>query len=81
MVPLFLYFVKSIGLGGIKTGVIDCGAKLPSGGTLKSKFKLDKDKGFPVLFAVANGLSPRQLKKNDLKTSDRIISFALDFTR
>lgn len=74
-------FWQSVSLAGIKTGVIDCSAKLPSGGDLKTKLKLDKDKGFPVLFMVANGQTAKQLNRNNLKSSDKIIGVALEFAR
>ena len=55
----------------INVGTVDCKQKLPSGKSLKTKFKLNKQKGIPTFFFVGNGRSPKQLKIADFTKKDK----------
>jgi hypothetical protein len=55
----------------LKVGTVDCKLKLPSGKSLKSKYKLNSQKGIPTFFFVANGRAPKQLKVTDFTKKDK----------
>ena len=55
----------------VQVGYVDCKAKLKSGKSLKSKFKLKFTKGIPTFFFVGNGREPRQLKVEEFTTKDK----------
>ena len=55
----------------VKVGSVNCKGKLPSGKSLKSKYKLSSQKGIPTFFFVGNGRQPKQLKVTDFTSKDK----------
>ncbi len=54
-----------------KVGHVNCKDKLPSGKSLKSRFKLRFTKNIPTFFFVGNGRDPKQLKVEEFTTKDK----------
>ena len=55
----------------LKVGKVNCKTKLPSGKSLKAKYKLSSQKNIPTFFFVGNGRLPVQLKINDFTKKDK----------
>ena len=55
----------------VQVGSVNCKGKLPSGKSLKSKYKLSSQKGIPTFFFVGNGRQPKQLKVTDFTSKDK----------
>eukprot|EP00045_Choanoeca_perplexa_P006761 m.58542 g.58542 ORF g.58542 m.58542 type:complete len:395 (-) comp13770_c0_seq1:43-1227(-) len=66
---------------GIRAGVIDCSASLPSGKSTLKRFKLQDIKGSPTIMVVANGKKPIQIMPGYMKTSKLLASFAVAKTK
>jgi hypothetical protein len=54
-----------------KVGYVNCKDKLPSGKSLKARFKLRFSKNIPTFFFVGNGRDPKQLKVEEFTTKDK----------
>ena len=55
----------------VNVGKVNCKSKLPSGKSIKSKYKLTHQKNIPTFFFVGNGRQPVQLKINDFTKKDK----------
>jgi len=63
----------------IRSGIMDCKSKLPTGESAKKRFKLKRSVGDPMVIYAANSRKPRQVPKSELE--GRSVKSFTDFIR